>query len=101
MNAPKLELFVGILQVLADNGQLSAANIATKVKIDRNLLERCIKLLVEQEMVSETKKSNLSVYDIAKGGKKVLKFFRLENPPKTDMNLSSAYLVDHPHRLKP
>jgi DNA-binding IclR family transcriptional regulator len=58
MSAPKLELCIGILQILAENGHLGAVTIAAKVKISRNMFERCMKLLVEQEMVSKTESNN-------------------------------------------
>jgi predicted transcriptional regulator len=78
MRVPKLKLCVGILQVLNKSGQVDANKIAVKVKIKRSLLEQCIRLLVEQGMVSEIEHSSLVIYDITKSGKKILKFFKLD-----------------------
>jgi predicted transcriptional regulator len=83
MRALKLKLCVGILQVLNKSGQVDANKIAVKVKIKRSLLEQCIRLLVEQGMVSKIENSSLVIYDITKSGKKALKFFKLDKPFET------------------
>jgi predicted transcriptional regulator len=101
MSAPKLELCVGILQVLREKGQLSASRIATKVKISSILLNQVIRLLAEQGMVSETENNNLVVYDITNSGKKVLKFFGLDNSSKNDKTLSSVRLISRSDAFNP
>jgi predicted transcriptional regulator len=83
MHIPKLKLCVGILQVLNKNSQIGATNISVKVKIKRDLLKQCIRLLVEQGMVREIKNSNPVIYEITKSGKKTLKFFKLDKPLET------------------
>lgn len=101
MNAPKLELCVGILQILENNGQLSATNIAVEVKINRNLLEQCIKILAEQGMVRKADNNTSVVYDITQSGEKVLKFFKLGRSPKTNRTLDDARLVNCSQPLNP
>jgi predicted transcriptional regulator len=90
MQAPTLVLYVSILQILNENGQLNATKIAAKVKINRSLLEQCVRLLVEQGMVSEIDNCNPVIYSISKSGKKVLRFFMLNNSPKIGKILKCA-----------
>lgn len=82
MNSPNFESYVGILQVLGEKGRLSATNIAAKVKTTRSMVEKCLTLLAEQGMVSKTGNNNGVVYDITNSGRKVLKFFKLDNSPR-------------------
>lgn len=84
MNAPKLESYVGILQVLGEKGRLSATNIAAQVETTRSMLEHCLTLLAEEGMVSKTDNNSMVVYDITNSGRKVLKFFKLGNSPRID-----------------
>jgi predicted transcriptional regulator len=80
MRALKLKSCVSILQTLNRSSHISATEIAAKAKIKLSLLKQCIRLLVEQHMVTEIKNKDSVIYEITKGGKKVLKFFKLEKP---------------------
>lgn len=84
MKSSKLEECLFILQIVAQKGPLKPTTIMSEFKINRSLLEDCLELLVNQNLIiEETGYSNKVICDITEGGDNVLKFFKLDVPTKT------------------
>ena len=77
MSTPKLEACVAILQVLNNKGQLGAGNIESTTRTSHSFLGECLAILAEQGMV-EKKEASDAVYSITENGRRVLKFFKME-----------------------
>ena len=83
MKISRLEECLFILQVVAQKGPLSLTTIVSEFKINRTLLEDCLELLVNQNLlVEETGYSNKVICDITEAGSNVLRFFKLDVPAK-------------------
>jgi predicted transcriptional regulator len=83
----KLEMYVDILKVLADNGPLMQANIMSKANLNCNMPKEVLSFLVKQELVVEhTIKKSTTVFAVTRKGITVQRYFReLEQvPPITD-----------------
>jgi predicted transcriptional regulator len=81
MNHSKLTACIAILKSINKAGQLSANEIAFNSKINKNLLKDCLNLLVKQGTVIEH--HSTQTYHITQSGKNILKFFKTDNPKKT------------------
>ena len=79
----KLEMYVDILKVLANNGQLMQANIMSKVNFNCNMLKEHLSFLVKHELVEEqTIKKRKTAFDVTQKGISVLRYFKeLEQKP--------------------
>ena len=84
MKPIKLEECLFILQVLAAKGPLKPNTIMSKFRIKRSLMEDCLELLTNQNLIiEEIGYSNKLICYITEDGNKVLKFFKLDVPTKT------------------
>jgi predicted transcriptional regulator len=77
MRRSKLEIYVDILEVLAQRGPLKLTHIMYKSNVNCNILKQYLGFLTKQELIEERKfgKSGV-VYANTVKGKTVLKSFR-------------------------
>lgn len=72
----KLEIYLGVLEVLALRGPLKLTHITYKAKVNHNVLKRHLNFLIKQNLVEERISENTKVvYAITKGGWKILRYF--------------------------
>jgi predicted transcriptional regulator len=73
----KLELYVGILKVLAHSGPLKLAHITNKTNINSVILKEYLGFLIKQGLIEEpTTKDARVIYVVTQRGINVLKYFR-------------------------
>lgn len=77
MGRTKLEMYIGILKTLAQNGSLETSNVAYETKISYNELKKHLSFLLTQGLVDEQKvDKQRMVYSITQQGITVLKYFK-------------------------
>jgi predicted transcriptional regulator len=77
MQKTKLEMYVGVLKILAQNDSFKTINVADELKISTSELEKYFEFLLKLSLVEERKLSNNKVvYSITQRGIKVLKHFK-------------------------
>jgi len=73
----KLEMYVDILKVLADNVLLKQANIMSQANLNSNILRERMSFLIKCQLVEEqTIKKRKTVFAITQKGINVLRYFR-------------------------
>ena len=76
MKPSKLEGCLFILQVVTQKGPLSLTAIMSEFEFNRSLLEDCLELLANQNLIiEETGYGNNVICGITEGGNNVLAFF--------------------------
>jgi len=81
MRRSKLEMYVGILKVLAQHGPLKLTHIMYKANVNCSVLKQYLDFLIQQNLVEEQtlhKKRNKKriVYAITERGRTVIRYFR-------------------------
>ena len=77
MRRSKLEMYVGILNVLAHRGPLKLTHVMYEANVDCSILKEYLEFLVKQGFVEERKLGKSRVaYGITERGVTVLKQFR-------------------------
>lgn len=81
MRRSKLEMYVGILKVLAHHGPLKLTHIMYKANVNCSVLKQYLDFLIQQNLVEEqtfSKKRNKTrvLYVITERGITVIKYFR-------------------------
>ena len=77
MGRTKLEMYIGILKTLAQNGSLQTSNVAYEAKISYNELKKYLSFLLTQGLVDEQKvDKRRMVYSITRRGITVLKYLK-------------------------
>jgi len=72
----KLEMYVGILSVLAQRGPLKLTHVMYKANVNCSVLSEYLNFLLEKELVEErTVQKSRKVYAITQRGITVLKYF--------------------------
>jgi predicted transcriptional regulator len=73
----KLEMYVDILKVLADNGLLKQTNIMSQANLNSNILRDRMSFLIKYQLIEEqTIKKRRTVFAITQKGINVLRYFR-------------------------
>lgn len=73
----KLEMYVDILKVLADNVLLKQSNIMSQANLNSNILRERMSFLIKCQLVEEqTIKKRKTVFAITQKGINVLRYFR-------------------------
>ena len=76
MRRSKLEMYVGILSVLAQRGPLKLTHVMYKANVNCSVLSEYLNFLLEKELVEErTVQKSRKVYAITQRGITVLKYF--------------------------
>ncbi len=76
MRRSKLEMYVGVLRVLAHKGPLKLTHIMYKANVNCKVLKENLEFLLKQGLVEErTLKKGRIVFAITQRGVTVLKFF--------------------------
>ena len=77
MRRSKMEMYVDILKVLAQNGPLKLTHIMYKANVNCSVLKEYLDFLIQQELVEEkvVGKKRI-VYAVSEKGLNVLKYFR-------------------------
>jgi predicted transcriptional regulator len=83
MRRSKLEIYVDILKVLANNGPMMHTNLMAKANFNSTMLKEQLSFLVKNDLVEErTVKKRNSFFAVTKHGISVLKYFNeLEQVP--------------------
>jgi predicted transcriptional regulator len=77
MQKTKLETYVDVLKILAQNNLLKTSNVADALNISSNELEKYFAFLFKLSLIEERKLSNSKcVYLITQRGIRVLKHFK-------------------------
>jgi predicted transcriptional regulator len=77
MRKTKLETYVGILKILAQNDSLETSNVTNDLKISSSELEKYFAFLFKLNLIEERKLSNIKcVYSITQRGIRVLEHFK-------------------------
>ena len=77
MRRSKLEMYVGILSVLANRGPLKLTHIMYKANLNCSVLTEDLGFLIQKELIEERNVGkNRKVYAITQRGVTVLKYFR-------------------------
>jgi predicted transcriptional regulator len=80
MRRSKLEMYVDILNVLAQRGPLKVTNINYEANVNGNVLTEYLNFLIKQGLIEERAAGKSSVvYANTSRGTSVLKFFRETN----------------------
>ena len=77
MRRSKLEMYIAILNVLANKGPLKLTHIMYKANVNCSLLKEDLEFLIKQNLVEKriiTKKH--TIYAVTQRGINVLKYFR-------------------------
>ncbi len=73
----KLEMYIGVLKVLAQNVSVKTTDVADSLNVRTCELKKCLTFLLKQGLVEERKLSdNGVVYLITQRGRRVLKYFK-------------------------
>lgn len=81
MKRSKLEMYIDILHLLAEDGPLKLTHLTNSADINSNQIKQQIEFLVKQGMVTEEPVGKVRVaYLITKRGARALQFFRGEKP---------------------
>ena len=83
----KLEMYVGVLKILAQNYSPETSHFADLINLGTNGLKKCVGFLLKQGLVENRKlNNNKEVYLITQRGIRVLEFFKQLNQdsPKID-----------------
>lgn len=75
MARSKLEIYLGILEVLALRGPLRLTRITYKANLNHNVAKPYLNFLVKQNLVKEKAIENRKIYAITKSGWKILRYF--------------------------
>ena len=75
MRRSKLEIQVRILTALAHYGPLKLTHIMYKANVNCSVLNQCLDLLVQHQLVDERSSKRSSIYAITKNGRKVVEIF--------------------------
>ena len=76
MSQSKLEMYVDILQTLAQMGPSTLSGIECKARVDVVILKVVFDFLVEQNFVKEQTIKVKPFFEVTQRGMKVLKYFR-------------------------
>lgn len=77
MRKTKLEMYVGVLKILAQNDSVKTSNVADELNISTDELKRYLSFLLKQCLIDEQKlNNNRVVYSITQRGIRVLKYFK-------------------------
>jgi predicted transcriptional regulator len=77
MQKTKLEMYVGVLKILAQNDSVKTTNVADSLNVRTHELKIYLAFLLKQDLVEERKLSNNGVvYLITQRGRKVLRYFK-------------------------
>ncbi|MCW4019112.1 MAG: hypothetical protein NWF00_10630 [Candidatus Bathyarchaeota archaeon] len=87
MKPTKLEEYVIITKIVAQQGPLSPLQISEQTKTDSKRLKEQLDFLVEQEILNQQSCGKKAThYTVSATGIKVLKFFGLNKPTKNSPN---------------
>ncbi len=77
MRRSKLEMYIGILTVLAQKGPLKLTHVMYKANVNCGVLKECLDLLLKQGLVEQrTLRKERVVYAVTQHGITVLKYFK-------------------------
>jgi predicted transcriptional regulator len=77
MQKTKLEMYVGVLKILAQNDSVKTTYVADSLNVRTHELKIYLAFLLKQDLVEERKLSNNGViYLITQRGRKVLRYFK-------------------------
>jgi predicted transcriptional regulator len=77
MRRSKLEMYIAILNVLANKGPLKLTHIMYKANVNCSLLKEDLEFLIKQNLVEKrTLKKERTVFAVTQQGINVLKYFR-------------------------
>ena len=77
MRRSKLEMYIAILNVLAQKGPLKLTHIMYKANVNCSVLNEYLDFLIKQELVEkQTIQKEHIVFAVTQRGKNVLKYFR-------------------------
>ena len=84
MRRSKMEMYIDILKVLAQNGPLKLTHVMYKANVNCSVLKEYLDFLIQQSLIEEQilrKKRNKTKirYAITERGRKVLKYFNEVN----------------------
>jgi predicted transcriptional regulator len=84
MRRSKMEMYVDILKVLAQNGPLKLTHIMYKANVNCSVLKQNLDFLIQQNLIEEQtklkKRNKIKVrYAITERGKTVIKYFNEVN----------------------
>lgn len=81
MKRTKLEMYIDILHLLAEDGPLKLTHLTNSADINSHQIRQQIEFLIRQGMVIEEPVGKVRVaYLITKRGSRALQFFRSEKP---------------------
>lgn len=84
MRRSKMEMYIDILKVLAQNGPLKLTHVMYKANVNCSVLKEYLNFLIQQSLIEEQilrkrrNKTKIS-YAITERGRKVLKYFNEVN----------------------
>jgi predicted transcriptional regulator len=94
MRKTKLEIYVGVLKILAQNDSVKTSNVADELNISTDELKIYLDFLLKQYLVDEQKLSyNRVVYSITQRGIRVLKYFK-ELKQELPINRDKAIITE-------
>jgi predicted transcriptional regulator len=74
--ASKLEMYVDILNILEQRGPLRVSHMMLEVKVNCDILKRCLDFLIKQRLIEErVEEESGPVYANTARGAAVIKFF--------------------------
>jgi predicted transcriptional regulator len=77
MRRSKLEMYIGILTVLAQRGPLKLTHVMYKANLNCGVLKECLDFLLKRGLVEErTLRKERVVYAVTQRGITVLKYFK-------------------------
>ena len=77
MRRSKLEMYIAILNVLANKGPMKITHILYKANLNCNVLRENLDFLIKQKLVEErTIKKEHTIFEITQRGINVLKYFK-------------------------
>ncbi len=79
MTKTNLQACLAILQALNKKNQLTAEGISSSITMNRKSLSHCLLVLSEQSFLKKKEQQDSETYQITETGKKVLRFFKLDN----------------------
>lgn len=84
MRRSKMEMYIDILKVLAQNGPLKLTHVMYKANVNCSVLKQNLDFLIEQNLIEEqvtTKRRNKTKirYAVTEKGKTVIKYFNEVN----------------------
>jgi predicted transcriptional regulator len=77
MRRSKLEMYIAILNVVANKGPLKLTHIMYKANVNCSVLKENLDFLIKQKLIEErTLRKEHTVFEITQHGINVLKYFR-------------------------